>query len=102
MAVANGTQNTALLSWSAWYGPTRRERILNKDDRADIIHSVTPWIDAKIAAALCHQTQHAMFLRNSGAPSVRDMVWNTESFHIWQGTIPKDLLPASRMKIIEN
>jgi LmbE family N-acetylglucosaminyl deacetylase len=91
MALANGAPNTLLLSWCAWYEPAVEERILNKDDRADIVHDVTPWLDAKIAAGLCHQTQHAMFLRNSGAPSVRDMVENTESFHIWQGALPRDL-----------
>ena len=32
-----------------------------------------------------------MFLRNSGAPSVPDMVWKTEAFHIWQGPLPEDL-----------
>jgi hypothetical protein len=32
-----------------------------------------------------------MFLRNSGASSVADMVWKTETFHIWQGSLPDDL-----------
>jgi len=91
MALANDDPDTALLSWCAWHEPAEYRRILNKDDPADIVHDVTPWLDAKIAAGLCHQTQHAMFLRNSGAPSVRDMVENTESFHIWQGSLPKDL-----------
>jgi LmbE family N-acetylglucosaminyl deacetylase len=91
MALANGAPDTALLSWCAWYEPAERARILNKDDRADIVHDVTPWLDAKIEAALCHQTQHAMFLRNSRAPSVRDMVWRKESFHIWRGPLPRDL-----------
>jgi len=91
MALADGAPNTVLLSWCAWYEPAVHERILNKDDFADIVHDVTPWLDAKIAAGLCHQTQHAMFLRNSGAPSVRDMVEITESFHIWQGSLSKEL-----------
>jgi LmbE family N-acetylglucosaminyl deacetylase len=91
MALADGARETALLSWCAWYEPAEHRRILNKDDRADIVHNVMPWLDAKIAAVLCHRTQHAMFLRNSGAPSVRDMVWNTESFYIWQGSLPRDL-----------
>ena len=94
-ALANGTPDTTLMSWCAWHQPTKHERILNKDDHADIVHKVTPWMEAKISAALCHRTQHAMFLRNSGAPSVRDMVWNTESFHIWQGSLPSDLSLAS-------
>lgn len=91
LALADGAPETALLSWCAGYEPAKRPRILNKDDRADIVHNVAPWLDAKIAAALCHRTQHAMFLRNSGAPSVRDMVWTTESFHIWQGVLPGNL-----------
>ena len=91
MALANSAPQAALLSWCAWHEPTRYERILNKDDRADIVQDVTPWLGAKIAAALCHQTQHAMFLRNSGAATVRDMVRQTESFHIWQGSLSRDL-----------
>ncbi|MGD9350574.1 MAG: hypothetical protein PVF71_13020, partial [Desulfobacterales bacterium] len=71
--------------------PSERERILNQDDEADIIVDTSPWHDTKVAAALCHKTQHAMFLRNSGAPSVADMVWKTEAFHIWQGPMPDDL-----------
>ena len=91
MALANDGQASALLSWCAWQAPARYERILNKDDPADFVLDVTPWLDAKIAATLCHQTQHAMFLRNSGAPSVRDMVWPNESYHIWQGPLPNNL-----------
>jgi LmbE family N-acetylglucosaminyl deacetylase len=90
-ALADIAPDTVLLSWCAWYVPAKYGRILNQDDRADIVHDVTPWLDAKIAAGLCHQTQHAMFLRNSGAPTVRDMIQNTESFHIWQGSLPKEL-----------
>ena len=91
LALANGSRDISLWSWCAWYEPTAHARILNKDDHADIVLDVTPWLDAKIEAALCHQTQHAMFLRNSGAPSVRDMVWNKESYHIWQGALPRVL-----------
>jgi LmbE family N-acetylglucosaminyl deacetylase len=91
LALANGAPDAALLSWCAWYEPAKYGRILNKDDRADIVHDVTLWLEAKIAAGLCHQTQHAMFLRNSGAPTVRDMIENIESFHIWQGSLPPEL-----------
>jgi LmbE family N-acetylglucosaminyl deacetylase len=91
LALTNGQPQTALMSWSAWYGPSNRGRILNRNDRADIVSDITPWMNAKIAAALCHKTQHAMFLRNSGAPSVAKMVWKTESFHIWQGPLPGEL-----------
>jgi LmbE family N-acetylglucosaminyl deacetylase len=91
MALNSGRQGTALMTWSAWHTPTEYERILNQNDQADIINDISPWHDVKVAAALCHKTQHAMFLRNSGAPSVADMVRKTESFHICQGPLPQDL-----------
>lgn len=90
-ALANGLREIAFMTWCAWYQPSGRERILNKDDPADMVLDITPWLDVKIAAALCHRTQHAMFLRNSGAASVQDMVWKTESFRLWKGRLPDDL-----------
>lgn len=91
LALSNGHTRTALMSWSAWHAPSKRERVLNENDEADIITDISPWHDIKVAAALCHKTQHAMFLRNSGASSITDMVWKTETFHIWQGPLPDDL-----------
>jgi LmbE family N-acetylglucosaminyl deacetylase len=91
MALNNGRSGTALMTWSAWHTPAEYERILNPDDQADIINDISRWHDIKVAAALCHKTQHAMFLRNSGAPSVADMVRKTEAFHIWQGPLPPGL-----------
>jgi LmbE family N-acetylglucosaminyl deacetylase len=91
MALNSCRQGIALMSWSAWHTLPERERILNQDDRADIINDIGPWHDTKVAAALCHKTQHAMFLRNSGAPSVPHMILKTETFHIWQGPLPQDL-----------
>ena len=93
VALNNGAPKTALLSWSAWYESPKRARVLNLSDRADIICDIRPWLDAKVAAALCHKTQHAMFLRNSGAPAVPAMVWPTETFHIWNGHLPNELKP---------
>ena len=80
-----------LMSWQAYYESERYARILNQDDPADIIRDITPWKEAKIKAALCHRTQHTMFLRNSGAPSVTAMIWMIESFHIWIGPVPEEL-----------
>jgi LmbE family N-acetylglucosaminyl deacetylase len=91
LALSNAHSDIALMSWSAWHAPSERERVLNQDDAADIISDISPWHEIKVTAALCHKTQHAMFLRNSGAPTVPDMIWKTESFHIWQGPLPADL-----------
>jgi LmbE family N-acetylglucosaminyl deacetylase len=91
MALDDNGSKAALMSWSAWHEPAERARILNKDDRADIVRDITPWIHVKIAAALCHKTQHAMFLRNTGAPSIPDMIRKIESFHIWKGPVSNSL-----------
>jgi LmbE family N-acetylglucosaminyl deacetylase len=92
-ALNNWAPATPLLSWSAWYESPVRERVLNRSDPADMISDIRPWLDAKIAAVLCHRTQHAMFLRNTGAANIPAMVWPIETFHIWQGPLPRDLGP---------
>ena len=91
LALNNHSSGVSLMSWSAWFEPAERERVLNRDDPANIVRDVTQWLDTKIEAALCHKTQHAMFLRNTGAPSIADMVLRTESFHIWKGPLPDGL-----------
>ena len=91
LALNNHSPEISLMSWSAWFEPAERERVLNQDDPADIVRDVTQWLDTKIEAARCHKTQHAMFLRNTGAPTVADMVLRTESFHIWRGPLPQGL-----------
>ena len=91
LALNNHSSGVALMSWSAWFEPTERERVLNQDDPADIVRDVTQWLDSKIEAALCHKTQHAMFLRNTGVPTIADMVLRVESFHIWKGPLPDGL-----------
>ena len=91
LALADTIPRTALLSWSASYDSPERERVINQDDPADMVRDITPWLDEKIAAALCHKTQHAMFLRNTGAQSVAQMIWRKESFHLWQGPLPPGL-----------
>lgn len=93
LALSNGHSDTAFASWSAWYAPSERERILNPDDAADIIADISPWHERKVAAVRCHKTQHAMFLRNTGAPAVHYLASKIESFHIWKGPLPEDLSP---------
>ena len=91
-ALANGHREIAFMTWCAWYQPSERKRILNRDDPADMVLDISPWLDTKIAAALCHRTQHAMFLRNTGAACVEDMVWKTESFRLWKGRLPENII----------
>jgi N-acetylglucosamine malate deacetylase 2 len=80
LALSALNRRLTLLTWNAWYEGAERPRMLNHSDRADIVRDVTPWLEAKIAAALHHRTQHTMFLRNTDAPSVAEMVSRIESF----------------------
>jgi LmbE family N-acetylglucosaminyl deacetylase len=80
LALALVGRRCTLLTWNAWYEGADRPRMLNRSDKADIVRDVTPWLEAKIAAAMQHRTQHTMFLRNTGASSVAEMISPIESF----------------------
>jgi LmbE family N-acetylglucosaminyl deacetylase len=45
--------------------------LANKDDPADLVLDVGPAIDHKIKAALCHRTQHALFVRRASERASR-------------------------------
>ena len=90
-ALSQTNSQIAFMTWQAWQEKSTYKLILNKDDPANIIYDITPWIDAKTKAALCYKTQHVMFLRNSGLSSVADMIWPIESYHIVKGPLPKDV-----------
>ncbi|MBI3287590.1 MAG: PIG-L family deacetylase [Chloroflexi bacterium] len=53
---------------------------MNRDNPAHVIFDVTPWLDLKEKMALCHRTQHALFLRESGTTRIRDTLLTVESF----------------------
>jgi hypothetical protein len=61
----------------------RSERLSNLSDPCTEALDVTPWLEQKVAAALCHRSQHQMFLRNSKAASVPEMVRSTEHLRVW-------------------
>ncbi len=63
-----------------------KPRLVNPDDKADLIVDVTPALDAKVQAALCHATQNALFVRRSSQEAGRQMavpevIVNLESLH---------------------
>jgi LmbE family N-acetylglucosaminyl deacetylase len=63
-----------------------RPRIANRDDPAQLILDITPALEAKTQAALCHRTQHALFVRRAsqeaGRPlSVPEVIQHVESLH---------------------
>ena len=59
---------------------------MNPDDPADLVLDITPALELKIKALLCHRTQHALFVRRSsqeaGRPlSVPEVAQRLESLH---------------------
>ncbi len=72
-----------LLTWCARTEANGEDRLTNQSDPADIVVDISPWFDKKVAAEMCHRSQHAMFLRNSKAKSVPEMVRRVESFRRW-------------------
>ena len=63
-----------------------RPRLANKDDPAHLILDVTPVLSQKEKAAMCHRTQHALFVRRpsreTGRPmTVPEVLLRLESLH---------------------
>lgn len=59
--------------------PGVEDRLLNQSDPAHLALDVTPWIEPKYAAYLCHRTQHELFKRRRKLTDVRDAVRLSES-----------------------
>jgi LmbE family N-acetylglucosaminyl deacetylase len=78
--------------------PDGEDRLWNRHDPAHVALDITPWIETKHAAMLCHRTQHALFMRRRKLSDVRDAIRVTESFHRhWPaapGSPPDDLFTA--------
>lgn len=79
----------ALYTWAAHYPhyPTGDDellaRLLNQDDPADWLLDLTPeLLDQKERAALCHRSQHALFVRRRKAPTVREVLLTRESLRL--------------------
>lgn len=84
LALAAVGRPVTLQTWNAMYEGAARPFMLNGSDHADLVVDVGPWMAQKLAAVRCHETQHAMFLRNSKAASVEEMVPTVESFRTVQ------------------
>lgn len=82
-------QQPALVTVSAVFPGHPRPRLANDDDPADFIVDVAAVLTAKTEAALCHRTQHALFVRRSSREAGRQMtvpevIMAVESLHIFQ------------------
>ena len=58
-----GAQAPLLYTFSADYLEHPRPRLANRDDPADFVFDVSPAFSRKLAAARCHRTQGALFVR---------------------------------------
>ncbi len=72
-----------VLTWGGAYADPEQERFMNKNDPADIVLDVTPWLAQKIAAFNAHQTQHVLFFRHNQGKTIDQIPGRTESFHRW-------------------
>lgn len=105
-----GTRAPLLYSVSASFPEHPRPRLANRADLADLVIDVTSALGQKTLAALCHRTQHALFVRRSSLEAGRqltvpEVIQPLESLHrvypLRSGSLKDDLtmqlMPWSRM-----
>ena len=85
-AAALGAAAPIVYSFAALYPDHQYPRLANADDPADLVVDVTPFLPQKEAAALCHATQVALFVRRRSEAAgrsltVREIILTEESFH---------------------
>ena len=87
IAVASLGQNMLLLyTVSAAFPEHPRPRVANPGDLAHLVLDISPALAEKTQAALCHRTQHALFVRQRSKEagrqlSVPEVVQRVESLH---------------------
>ena len=74
------------MAFSAAFPEHPRPRLLNQNDPAHIVLDITPVLQQKADAALCHKSQNALFVRRSSLRAGRqltvpEVVMNTEGLH---------------------
>jgi LmbE family N-acetylglucosaminyl deacetylase len=79
-------QRPLFYTFSAAFPEHPYPRLLNQDDSADLILDVSAYLDQKEAAALCHKTQNALFVRRRSQQAgrqltVREALIAVESLH---------------------
>jgi LmbE family N-acetylglucosaminyl deacetylase len=84
--VVSGGLAPLAYSFSASYSTHPYPRLANADDPADIVVDVSAFLDQKEAAALCHATQNALFVRRRSQQAgrkitVREALLAEEAFH---------------------
>ena len=72
-----------------------RPRLANQDDPAHLVLDIRPVLAQKTAAALCHRSQHALFVRRSSKLagrqlSVPEVLMTLEGLHRAYPPVPHD------------
>ncbi len=87
LAIASlGGEAPVFYSVSGAFPEHPRPRLANQDDPAHIVLDISPALEQKTAAALCHRTQHALFVRRpsreNGRPmTVPEVILQVEALH---------------------
>ncbi|MBN1668537.1 MAG: PIG-L family deacetylase [Anaerolineales bacterium] len=81
-----GTPGPLLYTFSASFLGHPKPRLANQDDQAHLVLDIRPVLEQKTAAAWCHRSQHALFVRRAslqaGRPlSVPEVLMTVESLH---------------------
>lgn len=80
-------QGPGLVSVAANYPQHPLPILANADDNAHLVIDITPALEQKTKAVLCHQTQHALFVRKASEEagrqvSIADVLMHQESLHL--------------------
>lgn len=81
----------ALYTFSPSFPEHPRPRLANADDLADLVLDISPAFEQKVAAALCHRTQNALFVRRASKRAGRklailEVLMKLEGLHCLHGT----------------
>jgi LmbE family N-acetylglucosaminyl deacetylase len=70
---AIGKEAPLFYTFQAAFEGHPKPHVMNPDDPADLVLDIGPVLDQKINAALCHRTQHALFIRRPSRDAGRPM-----------------------------
>jgi LmbE family N-acetylglucosaminyl deacetylase len=106
-AVDNLVPKITWYTVQAYYENSTKPHLLNVDDHADWVIDVSSVLDMKVKAAVCHQSQHSLFIRRKSKElekkvSVSEVISSHESYRLDQGK--HDLImdiPSIRRSIIQ-
>lgn len=73
--------------------PGIEDRLWNVSDPAHLALPIDPWAEAKIAAMLCHRTQHPLFKRRRNLQTVAEALRPVEGFFRQWPPVPRGAVP---------